>query len=675
MNLREARRRAQELRDEIWRHRYLYYVLARPEISDEEYDRLERELAELERRFPELVTPDSPTQRVGHPVSGELPQVEHTRPMLSLENVYSVDELREWEARLVRAAQIDEPEAIEYSCELKIDGVSVAVIWEDGVLARAVSRGDGRVGEDVTAAVRTIRSLPLRLRPPYRNLEARGEIFFPRDGFERLNREREEQGLAPFANPRNAAAGTIRLLDPAEVARRPLDLHFWQAIELDGREPARQSEGLAELRRAGLRTNEHSRLLRGLPRVLEYIETWQERRDSLPYEVDGIVIKVDRRELQQRAGATSKAPRWAVAWKYPAERATTKLLDVKVQVGRTGVLTPVAVLEPVRIAGTTVTRATLHNFDEIERKDIRIGDTVHVEKGGEIIPKVVGPVLSKRPRGARRIRPPRTCPACGEPVIREEGEVALRCINPACPARLREALRHFARRGAMDIEGLGPALIDQLVDRGLVRDVADLYRLREADLVELERMGRRSAERVLAEIRRSREQPLHRLLFALGIRHVGERAARVLAREFGTLDRLLETVARDDAEERLAALPDIGPETARSVVQFLRSRAGRELVERLRDAGVRLDEPAAAGGEGPLAGRTVVVTGRFERWTRDELKEALARAGARVASSVSRRTDLVAAGQDPGSKLDRARELGVRIIGEAELAELLGETA
>ncbi|RMF74582.1 MAG: NAD-dependent DNA ligase LigA [Acidobacteria bacterium] len=675
MNLREARRRAQELRDEIWRHRYLYYVLAQPEISDEEYDRLERELAELERRFPELVTPDSPTQRVGHPVSGELPQVEHTRPMLSLENVYSVDELREWEARLVRAAQIDEPEAIEYSCELKIDGVSVAVIWEDGVLARAVSRGDGRVGEDVTAAVRTIRSLPLRLRPPYRNLEARGEIFFPRDGFERLNREREEQGLAPFANPRNAAAGTIRLLDPAEVARRPLDLHFWQAIELDGREPARQSEGLAELRRAGLRTNEHSRLLRGLPRVLEYIETWQERRDSLPYEVDGIVIKVDRRELQQRAGATSKAPRWAVAWKYPAERATTKLLDVKVQVGRTGVLTPVAVLEPVRIAGTTVTRATLHNFDEIERKDIRIGDTVHVEKGGEIIPKVVGPVLSKRPRGARRIRPPRTCPACGEPVIREEGEVALRCINPACPARLREALRHFARRGAMDIEGLGPALIDQLVDRGLVRDVADLYRLREDDLVELERMGRRSAERVLAEIRRSREQPLHRLLFALGIRHVGERAARVLAREFGTLDRLLETVARDDAEERLAALPDIGPETARSVVQFLRSRAGRELVERLRDAGVRLDEPAAAGGEGPLAGRTVVVTGRFERWTRDELKEALARAGARVASSVSRRTDLVAAGQDPGSKLDRARELGVRIIGEAELAELLGETA
>ena len=550
MNARQAARRARQLREQIWHHRYLYYVLARPEISDEEYDRLERELAELEREYPDLVTPDSPTQRVGHPVSGELPQIEHTRPMLSLENVYTTDELREWEARLVRAAGIEEPGAIEYSCELKIDGVSVSVIWEDGVLARAVSRGDGRIGEDVTASVRTIRSLPLRLQPPFRDVEARGEIFIPTEEFVRLNREREEQGLAPLANPRNAAAGTIRLLDPAEVARRPLDLHFWQAVEIDGREPERQSEGLAELRRAGLRTNEHSRVVRGLRAVLDYVESWAGRRGELPYEVDGIVIKVDARELQERAGATSRAPRWAVAYKYPAERATTRLLDVRVQVGRTGVLTPVAILEPVRIAGTTVTRATLHNFDEIERKDIRIGDTVHVEKGGEIIPKVIGPVPSKRPRQARRVEPPRRCPACNEPVVREEDEVALRCINPACPARLRESLRHFA---------------------------------------------------------------------------------------------------------------------------------GRTLVERLREAGLRFDEPededAAAAGrqEGPLAGKTVVITGRFERWSRTELRQALERAGARVASSVSSRTDLLAAGEDPGSKLARARELGIPLVGEQELAEMLGE--
>ena len=677
MTLEEARRRVEELRRQIWHHRYLYYVLARPEISDAEYDRLEQELADLERKFPELVTPDSPTQRVGYPVTGEFPQVRHTEPMLSLDNAYSANELREWEERLRRAAGLAADEEIEYSVEHKIDGVSVAVIYEGGVLVRAVSRGDGVVGDDITGNVKTIRSLPLRLNEPYRDLEARGEVFFPRAAFERLNREREEAGEPPFANPRNAAAGTLRQQDPAVVAARPLDLHFWQAVTIDGRRPERHSAGLEELARAGLRTNPHRRVVRGLDAVLAYIEEWRERRHELDYEIDGIVVKVDRVDLQQKAGATSKAPRWAIAFKYPAEQAVTRLRGVTWQVGRTGVLTPVAELEPVRIAGSTVSRATLHNLDEIRRLDVRIGDWVIVEKGGEVIPKVVGPVREKRPPDARPIRPPRKCPVCGERVVREEGEVALRCINPSCPARLKESLRHYARRTAMDIEGLGRALVDQLVDRGLVRDVADLYHLDAETLAGLERMGEKSAENLLRAIDASRRRPLHRLLFALGIRHVGERAARVLASHYGSMDALLAEVERDDAEERLAALPDIGPETARSVVEFFRSPAGRRLVERLREAGVRMDEPgsgAASGGESPLAGKTVVVTGTLSRWTRSEVKEVLAAAGARVASSVSRKTDFLVAGENPGSKLARARELGVPVISEEELARMLEDT-
>lgn len=677
MTLEEARRRVEELRREIWRHRYLYYVLARPEISDAEYDRLERELADLERRFPELVTPDSPTRRVGYPVTGEFPQVRHTEPMLSLDNAYSAEELREWEDRLRRAAGLPADEEIEYSVEHKIDGVSVAVIYEGGILVRAVSRGDGIVGDDITGNVKTIRSLPLRLNEPWRDIEARGEVFFPRAAFERLNREREEAGEPPFANPRNAAAGTLRQQDPAVVASRPLDLHFWQAVTIDGRRPERHSAGLDELTRAGLRTNPHRRVVRGLSAVLDYIEEWRERRHDLDYEIDGIVVKVDRADLQRKAGATSKAPRWAIAFKYPAEQAVTRLRGVTWQVGRTGVLTPVAELEPVRIAGSTVSRATLHNLDEIRRLDVRIGDWVIVEKGGEVIPKVVGPVRDRRPPDARPIRPPRKCPVCGEPVVREEGEVALRCINPSCPARLKESLRHYARRAAMDIEGLGRALVDQLVDRGLVRDVADLYHLDAETVAGLERMGKKSAENLLRAIEASRRRPLHRLLFALGIRHVGERAAKVLAGHYGSMDALLAEVEREDAEERLAALPDIGPETARSVVEFFRSPAGRRLVERLRAAGVRMEEPgnaSASGAGGALAGKTVVVTGTLSRWTRGEVKEVLEAAGARVSSSVSRKTDFLVAGENPGSKLAKARELGVPVISEEELARMLEET-
>lgn len=676
MDAKQAKARAEELHRELWHHRYLYYVLAAPEISDADYDALERELGELEARFPGLATPDSPIRRVGFPVAGDFPEVRHTTPMLSLENAYDEQELVEWQRRLMRAAEIGEGEEIEYSVEHKIDGVSVSVTYERGVLVRAVSRGDGVVGEEITGNIRTIRSLPLRLNPPYLALEARGEVFFPRDGFVALNLEREEAGVSVFANPRNAAAGTLRQQDPAIVASRPLDLQFWQALSIDGRRPADQFSGLDELTRAGLRTNPHRRRVRGLSAVLDYIHEWDERRHALPYEIDGVVIKAASRAVQARAGSTSKAPRWAVAFKYPAAREATRLLGVVWQVGRTGVLTPVATLEPVRLAGSTVSRATLHNLDEIERLDVRLGDTVTVEKGGEVIPKVLGPVLPRRPPDARRIVAPPICPACGEPVVRAEAEVALRCENPSCPARLKETLRHFARRNAMDIEGLGPALIEQLVERGLVTDVAALYDLDAATLAGLERMGDKSAANLVAQLEASRSRPLHRLLFALGIRHVGERAAKLLACEFGSLDALLAGVLEataDDAAGRLTAIREIGPETAASVAFFLRSHAGRELIERLRERGLRFDESRErpSGSGGALAGKTVVLTGTLPTMTRDEATSRLEAAGARVASSVSRRTDFVVAGADAGSKLAKAQQLGIAVLDEAGMVALL----
>jgi DNA ligase (NAD+) len=677
---RDAEARAAELREELWRHRRLYYVEAAPEISDEEYDRLEKQLEAIEMQYPDLVRADSPTQRVGHAVSGELPELPHSVPMLSLENTYSIEELREWEGRLRRSAEIAETEEIEYSVEHKIDGVSVAVRYEKGVFVRALSRGDGRVGEDISSSVRTIRSVPLRLETSLEegsgDIEARGEIYFPADGFARLNREREESGLPPFANPRNAAAGTLRLLDPGEVSRRPLDVYFWQALAPGGQAPETQKAGLRLLRSVGLRTNEHSESVLGLDAVIAYIERWDERRRELSYEVDGVVVKVEFRALRERAGTTAKAPRWAVAFKYPAERAVTRLLDVAVQVGRTGVLTPVAELEPVLIAGTTVTRATLHNFDEIARKDIRIGDSVHIEKGGEIIPKVIGPVLSARPGDAATIEAPTTCPVCGEPVVREEGEAAARCVNPSCPAILKESLRHFARRAAMDIEGLGPAIIEQLVERGLVEDVASLYQLDLETLAGLERMGEKSARNLLAALEASKTHPLPRLIFGIGIRHVGERAARVLARRFASLEALGDAAEQDDAVEQFSELSDIGPETARSIVRFFTSKAGQELVRRLSAVGVDpapLEAPEEADPEGPFAGKRIVVTGTLESMTRAQAKEKLEQAGASVSSSVSGKTDFLVAGADPGSKLDKARKAEVEVLDEETFLRMLGE--
>ncbi len=665
--------RARALRAEIWKHRRLYYVDARPEISDGEYDALEKELLEIESRRPELVTPDSPTQRVGFPIDGDLPQVAHSEPMLSLENVYSQGEVLEWERRFKKAAGVDAGEKVEYSVELKIDGVSVAVLYEGGVFVRAVSRGDGRSGEDITAGVKTVRSLPLRLAEPFERIEARGEAFFTRKVFDEINEKRAASGQPLFANPRNSAAGTLRTQDPAVIAARPLEIHFWQALSINGVVPERQHLGLLQVRQAGLLTNEHGKVCVGIGEVLDYISHWETRKKELAYEVDGIVIKVDRRDLQQKAGQTSKAPRWAVAFKYPAEQATTVLSGVSIQVGRTGALTPVALLEAVSLAGTTVSRATLHNFGEIERRDIRIGDTVIVEKGGEIIPKVLGPVLGKRPEGARAIVPPDRCPECGEPTSREKAdEVVVRCTNPNCPARVRESLKHFTGRQAMDIEGIGPALIDQLVDGALVRDLADLYRLDTEKVISLERMGEKSAHALLREIEKSKSQPLHRLLFGLGIRHVGASAARKLSDHFGNIERLAAVARSDEGREALEEIEDIGPEIATSVMDFFRSSSGRRLIEKLMAEGVRTEAQIAPTREhGVFSGKSVVLTGTFANFGRADLKSLLESLGAKVKTSVSKKTDYLLAGADPGSKLAKAQELGVKVIGEVDFQEMI----
>ncbi len=668
-------KRVDQLRRALWRHRQLYYVEAAPEIDDATYDALERELCELEKEHPELVTEDSPTQRVGHPVSGDLPVVEHGEAMLSLENVYNEQDLRAWETRLRRIAHIDDSEEISYSVEHKIDGVSVVVHYEGGVLTRAVSRGDGHRGEEITRSVRTIRSLPLRLAEGFERLEARGEIYFPKKAFGQLNRDRVAAGAEPFANPRNAAAGTLRLLDPAVVATRPLDLQFWQATHIEGEAPETHHLALEMLARAGLVTSFSRQELIGIDAVLVYIQEWARLRAELDYEIDGIVVKVDRLDLQRRAGSTARAPRWAIAWKYAAEQATTRLRDVIVQVGRTGVLTPVAQLEPVQLAGTTVARATLHNFEEIARKDIRIGDHVLIEKGGEVIPKVVGPLLAERSPCARRIEVPTTCPVCGEAATREDGEVAIRCANPACSARLKETLRHFARRVAMDIEGLGPALIEQLVDRGLVNNIAQLYDLDATTLASLKGMGEISAAKLAAQLKLSRMRPLHRLLTGLGIRHVGERAARTLARHDRRLSRLRARAIEPGAEEAFASLEDIGPETAKSLVTFVSSPSGARLLDELVAHGLDLVETEEQDGAaaGVLAGMSFVITGSLRRWTRAEAKALLESAGARVVWKVSTRTDALLAGERAGSKLEKARSLGVGVIGEEELARMLGE--
>ncbi len=657
------RRRAAELRSLIRHHEELYYRRAAPEISDRDFDRLVEELQRIEIAHPDLVTPDSPTLRVGgEPLEG-FAQVAHDPPMLSLDNGYSLDDVRDWAGRLTRLLPEVEP---AFVAELKIDGVSISLRYERGVLTQGATRGNGRVGDDVTANLRTIRSLPLRLlgEAPERLL-VRGEVYLPRSAFARLNREREEAGEPLFVNPRNATAGAIRMLDSRAVAARRLAVLAYAIADGWGGES--QTAMLEQLAAWGFPVQEGWRRCPDLAAVETCIADWRDCRRELDFDTDGVVIKVDDLALRERYGATARSPRWAMAFKYAPEQGETVVRDILVQVGRTGVLTPVAVLAPVFVGGTTVQRATLHNYEDLARKDVRVGDTVRVERGGDVIPKVVEVVLERRPPGAAPFELPAACPRCGEPVQRLAGQVAWRCVNPACPAVVAESIRHFVGRNAMDIEGLGDERIEQLLAEGLIRDYPDLYRLDRDRLAALRGWGGKSADNLLASLAGSRQRELHQLLFALGIRHVGERTARLLARHFGSLEAL---AAAD--EEELIAVEEIGPIVAASIRAFFADAHQQARLAALAAAGVRPPAVAVAPRPErlPLAGKTVVLTGRLERFTRDEARELLERLGARVASSVSKRTHLVIAGEDAGSKLDRARDLGIPIAGEDELTRL-----
>ena len=672
---RNAGKRAEELRRLIAHHRKRYYVDDDPEIADAQYDALERELREIEAAHPEFVSEDSPSLRVGGEPAEGFETSHHASPLLSLDNAYGADELREWQARLMRAIGEATP---SFVVEPKVDGLSISVHYRDGVLERGVTRGDGRVGEVVTANVRTIRSIPLRLVRPVASLEVRGEIFMPRQAFAALNRRREEQDEAPFANPRNAAAGAVRLLDPRITASRRLDCYFYALASIEGdpaggrAEAPTQSEALGLMRELGLKTNPANETCADIDEVLAYIEQLHDRRDELDYEIDGVVVKVNEPELRERAGATSRFPRWAVALKYPAQQATTRVEAIVVQVGRTGKLTPVAELDPVQLAGTTVSRATLHNEDEIARKDVRVGDMVFIEKAGEIIPQVVKVVLDERPRKTEPFVMPQRCPVCGSDAVREEGEVARYCTNVACPAQSREKLLHFASRAGMDIQGLGDALVGQLTDNKIVHDVADLYGLEAEAIAALDRMGDTSATKLLEQIEASKVRPLRSLIYGLGIRHVGARAARVLAGRVRSLGALAVAPA-----EELEALDEIGPKTTEAIRRFFEQPANRELIDRLVACGVNIEaledeliedaDPTA--GETPFGGKTVVITGTLPHHTREEAKAIVEAGGGRVAGSVSRKTDLLVAGEAAGSKLEKAEKLGIKIIDGEELAK------
>jgi len=661
--------RAAVLRDTIRHHEERYYVLAAPEISDAQFDALVQELRAIERDHPDLVTADSPTQRVGgRPAEGSA-TVEHATPMLSLDNAYSDDDLEAFDERVRRglAEAGEDVPAVPYVAELKIDGLSIALVYQDGRLERGVTRGDGTRGEDVTANVRTIRAVPLRLKgaAPGR-IEVRGEVFLPRTSFDRVNREREDADEPAFANPRNAAAGTMRHLDPALVAGRGLSLFAYQVVGDDG-VAATQTEALTHLRSLGLPVEPHWRRCLGLGAVMAFCRDWADARHTLDFDTDGVVIKVDSVAAQARLGATAKFPRWATAYKFAAQQATTRLREIAVNVGRTGAVTPFAVLEPVWLSGSTIQMATLHNEQEIARRDIRPGDLVIIEKGGDVIPKVVGPVLAQRPPGAEPWAMPTACPSCASTLVRPDDEVVWRCENTSCPARVRRSLLHFAARRAMNIDGLGESLVDQLVDRGLVRDVADLYSLTAEQLEALDRMGARSATKLVDQLAASTRNEFWRVIFGLGIRHVGERGAAALASAFGSVEALM---AADLAA--MQAVRDVGPVVAASVRAFLDEPRNAALIDRLRAAGLRLvaDTPPTAVPQ-TLLGQTFVLTGTLAGLTRDQAEEAITARGGKVSGSVSRRTTYVVAGADPGSKLEKARTLGVAVLDEEAFGRLI----
>jgi len=660
--------RIDDLRQTIRHHEHLYYVLDAPELPDAEFDRLMQELKKLEAAHPELITRDSPSQRVGgKPLEG-FPKVVHSRPMLSLDNAYNEQELRDWDRRVRESAG---SEKLEYVCELKLDGMSLALTYKGGHLLKGATRGDGSIGEDVTSNVRTMRSVPLSVPASIlkkagvpAEFEVRGEVIMPLLSFERMNEDRERQELSKFANPRNAAAGTIRVLEPNIVAQRRLDFYAYFLL-VDGQfYPEHHDDSLKALHALGFKVNSNHRLARDIDQVLEFIARCEQLRDKLPYEIDGVVIKVNSTRTQQRLGFTGKAPRWAIAYKYAARSGVTRIEDILVQVGRTGKLTPVAALKPVFIGGTTVTRATLHNQDEIDRLEVKIGDWVMIERGGDVIPKVVKVISDKdHPRGHKIFHMPERCPECGGHVVRVEGEADHRCVNTACPAKLRESILHFAARSVMNIEGMGESMVNQLSSRGLVKDLADIYELNEEKLLSLERVGEKSAANLLREIEQSRKLPLERVIYGLGIRFVGERTAKFLSEHFGSMDALMNASA-----ESLQEVDEVGPRIANSIQEFFVEPRNRDLVKRLSKYLNFKGEKKQRGTA--LAGKTFVITGTLANYSRDSAKKLVEDAGGKVSSAVSKKTDYVIAGDDPGSKLDKARELGVQVIDEKQMEQL-----
>jgi DNA ligase (NAD+) len=662
-------KKIEALREKIRHHEYLYYVLDNPEISDLEFDKLMQKLKDLEAEDLSLITPDSPTQRVGGKPREGFVKVAHSSPMLSLDNTYNEDELRDWERRV---HELSGRKDVDYVCELKLDGMSLALLYEDGRLVRGVTRGDGTTGEDVTLNVRTVRSIPLSI--PEEKLkkagmpvdfEVRGELLMPTASFKKINEERERDGLPTFANPRNFTAGTVRQLDANITAARRLDF-FPYILLVNGRTYFdHHSKTLDALEKAGFKVNTHHKLVHSMDEVWSFIQQWEAKRDSLPYEIDGIVVKVDRTGLQTELGFTGKAPRWAIAYKYAARGGVTKLENIRWQTGRTGKLTPVAGLAPIPIGGTTVRNATLHNMNEIERLGVKIGDWVRVERGGDVIPKVVE-VDKDHPRGNEKIEAPEKCSVCGTKVVRIEGEVDYRCVNANCPAKLMGTILHFASRGVMNIDGMGESLVSQLIDKGLVKNVADIYDLTKKDLLGLDRFAEKSAQNILDEIESSKKLPLERVIYGLGIRMVGERTAQFLAEHFGSM----EAIASASVEE-LQAVNEVGPRIAESIAEFFSIAANRKLIERLGAAGLAFKGKKKERGT-KLAGKTFVLTGTLAHFTRDEAKKLIEDAGGRVSGSVSKKTDYVVAGTDAGSKLDKAKELGVAVIDEKEMEKLIG---
>jgi len=664
-----VKKEMEELREKLRYHEYRYHVLDDPEIADAAYDRMMNRLKELEAAYRELVTPDSPTVRVGGPPREGFTTVRHARPMLSLDNAFSYDALRDWDRRVREGSG---QEKIEYIAEHKFDGLSISLQYEDGVLVRGATRGDGTTGEDVTPNVKTIRTIPLRVDAGVlkkiklaASFEVRGEVMMTRKSFEALNQQQEKSGGKIFMNPRSAAAGAVRVLDPATTAARRLDF-FGYYLLVDGKVPfAKHSESLQALKQLRFRASDDWKLCTGIEAVTAYCDDWDAKREKLAYEIDGVVIKVNSIPIQNELGFTSKAPRWAIAYKYPARQETTVVNDIRVQVGRTGTLTPVAVLEPVQVGGVTVSRSTLHNMDEVERLGLQIGDTVLIERAGEVIPHVLKVV--KEGNGRKPFRMPKTCPECGSAIHHVEGEVAYRCVNAACPAKRRESILHFAGRHAMNIDGLGDKIVDQLVDKGLVKDVADLYALKEDAVAGLERMAEKSAQNLLEEIGASKKNSLARLIYALGIQFVGERTGQLLAEHFSSLEELAAAT-----EEELEEVPEVGPKVAASIVEFFSEPANRQLIKKLNKAGVHPTAEKRVVKSQKLAGKSFVFTGGLANRSREEAGELVVEHGGKVSGSVSKKTDYVVVGTDPGSKYDKAKELGVSILTETEFEKLLG---